>query len=471
MSTENFEKALKEIDRFNSQDPRQEIIDGIAHPQELTYSKRLTEWLLKLDPQASEALRIAARGQHIGRWMLLRADYPADRSGYLRWREDLKAFHAEKVGGILRDVGCEEDFIRRVKFLILKNNIKEDTDAQTLEDALCLVFFETQFMDLMEKTPVDKMKTLVLKTWNKMGAKGREVALQMKLPLEEKRFLESTLSAAIYGQPLARLLEQTLPLRDSVATHRIYSTITDIERLRTFMEHHVFAIWDFMSLAKALQKSLICVSVPWFPLGDTLSRRLVNEIILDEESDESKGGGYLSHFEIYLQAMDQYGADTTRVNDFIESIRSGDGIRYAMLRAEIPQPAREFVERTWDINESQSPHRIAAAFTLGREDVIPEMFRNSLKTIEKHLPVEPGHFAYYLDRHIHADSDRHTPMAMRMLVALCGEDADKWREAAETTQVLLQARQEFLDAISQRLMQSIPSGVESLSGPMGYGAC
>ncbi|MEY4960984.1 MAG: hypothetical protein RL610_1163 [Pseudomonadota bacterium] len=471
MSTENFEKALKEIDRFNSQDPRQEIIDGIAHPQELTYSKRLTEWLLKLDPQASEALRIAARGQHIGRWMLLRAEYPADRSGYLRWREDLKAFHAEKVGGILRDVGCEEDFIRRVKFLILKNNIKEDTDAQTLEDALCLVFFETQFMDLMEKTPVDKMKTLVLKTWNKMGAKGREVALQMKLPLEEKRFLESTLSAAIYGQPLARLLEQTLPLRDSVATHRIYSTITDIERLRTFMEHHVFAIWDFMSLAKALQKSLICVSVPWFPLGDTLSRRLVNEIILDEENDESKGGSYLSHFEIYLQAMDQCGADTTRVNDFIECIRSGDGIRYAMLRAEIPQPAREFVERTWDIIESQSPHRIAAAFTLGREDVIPEVFRNSLKTIEKHLPVELGHFAYYLDRHIHADSDRHTPMAMRMLVALCGEDADKWQEASETTQVLLQARQEFLDAISQRLMQRIPSRVESLSGPMGYGAC
>ena len=193
MSTENFEKALKEIDRFNSQDPRQEIVDGIAHPQELTYSKRLTEWLLKLDPQASEALRIAARGQHIGRWTVPRAEYPADRSGYLRWREDLKAFHAEKVGGILRDVGYAEDFIQRVKFLILKSNIKDDTDAQTLEDALCLVFFETQFMNLMEKTPVDKMKTLVRKTWKKMSAKGRNIALQMNLPFEEKHFLESTL--------------------------------------------------------------------------------------------------------------------------------------------------------------------------------------------------------------------------------------------------------------------------------------
>ena len=136
MSTENFEKALKEIDRFNSQDPRQEIVDGVAHPQELTYSKSLTEWVLKLDPQASEALRIAARGQHIGRWTVPRAEYPADRSGYLRWREDLKSSHAGKVAGILRDVGYEEDFIQRVTSLMLKNNIKEDTDAQTLEDAL-----------------------------------------------------------------------------------------------------------------------------------------------------------------------------------------------------------------------------------------------------------------------------------------------------------------------------------------------
>jgi hypothetical protein len=196
MPTENFEKAIKEIDRFNSQDPRQRVVDGIAHPQELAYSKILTEWVLKLDPQASEALRIAACGQHISRWTVPRAEYPADRSGYLRWREDLKAFHAEKVGGILRDVGYEEGFIQRVKSLVLKKNIKEDTDAQTLEDALCLVFFETQFMTLMEKTPADKMKILVRKTWKKMGAKGRDMALQMNLPLEEKRFLESALSPA-----------------------------------------------------------------------------------------------------------------------------------------------------------------------------------------------------------------------------------------------------------------------------------
>ena len=193
MSTENFEMALKEIDRFNSQDPRQKIEDGIAHPQELIYSKSLTEWVLKLDPKASEALRVAARGQHIGRWTIPRSEYPTGRSGYLRWREELKAFHVEKVGDILRDIGYQEDFIERVASLMSKNIMKEDPDAQTLEDGLCLVFFETQFMDLVEKTPADKMKIVVRKTWKKMGPKGREIALNMKLPFEVKRFLQSSL--------------------------------------------------------------------------------------------------------------------------------------------------------------------------------------------------------------------------------------------------------------------------------------
>ena len=193
MSTENFEMALKEIDRFNSQDPRQKIDDGFAHPQELIYSKSLTEWVLKLDPKASEALRVAARGQHIGRWTIPRSEYPVGRSGYLRWREELKAFHVEKVGKILRDIGYEEDFIERVASLMSKNIMKEDQDAQTLEDGLCLVFFETQFMDLVEKTPADKMKIVVRKTWKKMSPKGQEIALNMKLPIEVKRFLRSPL--------------------------------------------------------------------------------------------------------------------------------------------------------------------------------------------------------------------------------------------------------------------------------------
>ena len=461
MESKRLKKALEEIDRFNSEDPRQEIVDGVAYPQELIYSKRLTEWVLKLDPQPSEALRIAARGQHICRWTIPRENYPMGRGGYLRWRQALKSFHAEKVGEILQEMGYEEDFIQRAKRLILKKNLKKDADTQTLEDALCLVFLETQFVDLMEKTPEDKMKVIVRKTWKKMSPKGREVALQMKLPFEEKRFVEETLSAEIYGVELAKLLEQTRPLRDAVATHGIYTSIESLAELRIFMEHHVFAVWDFMSLVKSLQRTLTCTSVPWVPQGDPLSRRLINEITLDEESDESEEGKYLSHFELYLQAMQQCGADTTRVKDLIGRIQRGEDIREALWHSEVPGPARAFVGKTWEIVESQSPHKIAAAFTVGREDVIPEMFQNILKSIEKRFPGKLTRFAYYLERHIHEDADRHGPMAIRMLVRLCRGSPDKWQEALEVAQIALEARREFLDAVAQKITQNRKTSVEA----------
>ena len=172
MESERLKKALGEIDHFNSQDPRREIVDGVAYPQELIYSKRLTEWVLKLDPEPSEALRIAARGQHICRWTIPRENYPMGRGGYLRWRQILKSFHAQKVEEILQEVGYEEDFIERAKRLILKKNLKKDAATQTLEDALCLVFLETQFLDLMEKTPEDKMEVIVRKNLEKDEPQG-----------------------------------------------------------------------------------------------------------------------------------------------------------------------------------------------------------------------------------------------------------------------------------------------------------
>ncbi len=460
MESERLKKALGEIDRFNSQDPRREIVDGVAYPQELIYSKRLTEFVLNLNPEHSEALLIAARCQHICRWTIPRENYPMGRGGYLRWRQTLKSFHAEKVGEILQEVGYEEDFIAREQRLILKKNLKKDADTRTLEDALCLVFLETQFVDLMEKTPQDKMKVIVRKTWKKMSPKGREVALQMKLPFEEKRFLEKTLSAEIYGLELARLLEQTRSLRDAVVSHGIYTSIENLDELRIFMEHHVFAVWDFMSLVKSLQRTLTCTSVPWVPRGDPLSRRLINEITLDEESDESEEGGYLSHFELYLQAMEQCGADTTRVKDLIGRIQRGEDIRQALRDSKVPGPARAFVEKTWEIVESQSPHNIAAALTLGREDVIPEMFQNVLKSVENQFPGKLAHFTYYLERHIQEDADRHGPMAIRMLVRLCGGSPEKWQEALEAAQIALQARRELLDAVAQKMTQERKTSVE-----------
>ncbi len=194
MTADRLQKALDAIDAFNRRDPRREKAGGRDHPAELLYSQRLTDWVLRLAPDASEALRAAARGQHIGRWTLPRSQYPMDRGGYLRWREALKAFHAQKVGEILQESGYDESFIGRVKSLILKKNIKQDPEAQVLEDALCLVFLETQYEDLRAKTPEDKMKEILKKSWNKMGPKGREAALKLDLSPDGKRLIEAALA-------------------------------------------------------------------------------------------------------------------------------------------------------------------------------------------------------------------------------------------------------------------------------------
>lgn len=193
MTADNIREALNRIDKFNGQDPHQEELDGIAFPRELVYSKRLTQWVLKLNPQASDALRVAARGQHIGRWTLLRENYPEGRGGYLRWREDLKKFHAQTVADILLGLGHETSFVERVKFLIMKKNLREDPDTQTLEDALCLVFLEFQLADMKKKTSDDKLRDILRKTWAKMSEAGRAHALALPL--------DPALKAWVAGEP------------------------------------------------------------------------------------------------------------------------------------------------------------------------------------------------------------------------------------------------------------------------------
>lgn len=175
-----FELAIRKIDDYNGRDP---------HGRELPYSKRLADWVLKLKPDASEALRLAARAQHIGRWTVPRGDYPMDRSGYLRWRETLKTFHAHTAGEILREAGYGADVIDRVRALIQKKNLKNDPETQALEDGLCLVFLETQFDDLKDKVSRDKMADVVKKTWKKMSEAGRGQALALPLPENKKRFI------------------------------------------------------------------------------------------------------------------------------------------------------------------------------------------------------------------------------------------------------------------------------------------
>jgi hypothetical protein len=179
-----LEMVLQAIDAYNAKDP---------HGRELSYSEKLTGWVLRLNPTPSEALRIAARGQHIGRWTLPRAAYPMDRGGYLRWREELKRFHAKTVTSMMAQAGYPETDLEAVRQIILKKNFQANPDAQTIEDALCLVFLEDQFEELLQKTPDPKMIDIIQKTWKKMSDHGKKFALALKLPPAHEKLIKQAL--------------------------------------------------------------------------------------------------------------------------------------------------------------------------------------------------------------------------------------------------------------------------------------
>nr|WP_250279639.1 DUF3050 domain-containing protein [Frankia sp. Cppng1_Ct_nod] len=229
-----------------------------------------------------------------------------------------------------------------------------------------------------------------------------------------------------------------------MVAHRVYAELNSLERVRSFLGNHAFAVWDFMSLLKTLQRNLTCVEVPWIPGGPMASRRLINEIVLVEESDEL-AEGYISHFELYLDAMTMAGADTKPVEVFLEQLRAGTLVPKALTVAEVPQAAADFVATTWQIIESAPVHCQAAAFAFGREDLIPEMFEQVIR-IECAVGTLDL-FKNYLVRHIEVDGEQHTPMATQMLIDLCGNDQAKWDEAAETVRTALEARLALWDGI------------------------
>ena len=260
---------------------------------------------------------------------------------------------------------------------------------------------------------------------------------------------------------LERLQESLRPLRAQVVQHKVYGDIETLEDLRIFMEHHVFAVWDFMSLLKALQRHLTCVTVPWVPQGDRLARRLINEIVLEEESDEEGDGGYISHFELYRAAMIQCGANVSRIDCFLERVRSGESISLALEKAAAPKAAQTFVKTTMRIIESGSAHSIAAAFTLGREDVIPVMFQALVTELKDRFPGRLSLFQDYLERHIRLDTERHTPMGLRMLAALCDDNPNKWRAAEETACVALIARIGLWNGVIEQITSAIGKDIVS----------
>ncbi len=195
-NAERFAAALHRFDEENSRDPNLETVDGLARPRELVYAERLTAWVLKLCPDASETLRLAACCQHLCRWMSPRSSFPMTRPGYLQWRAELKKFHAQKSGEILREVGYANDVIERVQSLNLKKDFPRDPESCVLEDALCLVFLEHQLADLASKTEDEKVITALQKSWKKMTAAGHAEALKLAYGPREKALLERALAPA-----------------------------------------------------------------------------------------------------------------------------------------------------------------------------------------------------------------------------------------------------------------------------------
>jgi hypothetical protein len=239
--------------------------------------------------------------------------------------------------------------------------------------------------------------------------------------------------------------------RDRLLAHRLYGTIDSARRLRRFMEHHIFAVWDFQSLLKAMQQRLTCTSVPWLPSPDPEARRLVNEIVLDEESDQLPEGGSASHFELYLDGMRQAGADTGPIERLTESLRSGRPLAQALTACGGPPAALDFVRRSFAVIETGSTAAIVAAFTYGREDVIPEMFQHLVGSLAESDPQTWSRFRYYLERHIAHDDEKHAPACRRIVARLCGQDPALWDEASRTARACLESRIALWDAIAADL--------------------
>lgn len=240
------------------------------------------------------------------------------------------------------------------------------------------------------------------------------------------------------------LLRRVRPVRERLLGHRVYAALRTRRDLYTFLEHHVFAVWDFMSLLKALQRQLTCLEEVWRPCGDAAARRLVNEIVLGEESD-LVAGEPISHFELYLRAMREVGAPTDAIDRAMRRLDAGLDVCEAMQVA--PEAARRFVTTTFDIVRSGSLPAIAAAFTIGREDVIPDMFTRFVRDLHRDGVGSARTLLVYLERHIELDGDEHGPMAAALLASICGDDDDRWRAAEAAAVRALEARVALWDGV------------------------
>lgn len=244
-------------------------------------------------------------------------------------------------------------------------------------------------------------------------------------------------------------------VKSELEQHPVYAAVTTPARLTCFMQHHVYSVWDFMSLVKYLHATVPPVAVPWTP-GHAQVRRFLNELLLEEETDSLEGlngkeDDYLSHYEMYLLAMEEVGIDQTPVTAFVDTV-TRDGIAKALQSADLPAPAISFMEQTFGFINGGKSHEVAAALALGREHIIPTMFRRILADLgvgEKDAPA----FHFYLHRHIHLDEDHHGPMSLKLVDLLCEGDANKVKEAEQAAITAIRARITFWDGVYDALQK------------------
>lgn len=245
------------------------------------------------------------------------------------------------------------------------------------------------------------------------------------------------------------------PLRKELKDHRLYQTLKEVDDIRLFMESHVYAVWDFMSLLKALQKELTCTTLPWQPVPNARLARFINEIVWGEESDVNENGVPRSHFEMYLDAMREINADANKIENWIANMSSLEDISAYLQSSDLRSAERDFLSFTFATIHSGEVHKIAAAFTFGREDLIPDMFIEIIQQSSREGKGQFPKLTYYLERHIEVDGDEHGPLALEMIQELCGEEVQKWQEAKETAIQALKRRIALWDDIAERVAAKV----------------